>query len=280
MRLTSTLAVVLLIVSSSAAPQDQRGPSVRLALVNVPDDVLRPLLPAFEQQHRVRAVISYTGNDPFAVGRAGDADLVIAHYGHAGVEPFVTGGFGLWPKAVFANQMALMGPSSDPAGVRSARSLSEAYRRIAATKSRYVANGSAGAQYLEQIATAGASGKARGDVIDSGGAENAAAVRLAADRNAYVLWGVPPFLRWKRQQSIEQAPNIEPLLVDDPTLQRLMVAIVVNPKTVRGVNADDAQRFQAFLLSPAIQARIAAFRYPDFDRQVWWPAGRHNSARE
>jgi tungstate transport system substrate-binding protein len=248
-----------------------------LALVNVPDDVLRPLLPAFEQQAGLRASIVYTGNDPFSAGRSGQADLVIAHYGHDGVEPFVTGGFGLWPKAVFANQMALMGPSSDPAGVRGTRTLAEAFRRLETTKSAYVVNASGGARYLEEIARTGR-GKP-GDVIDTG-AENAAAVRLAADRGAYVLWGVPPFLRWKRQQSIEQATNIEPLVIDDPMLQRIMVAIVVNAKAVKGVNSDGAQRLQQFLLSPAIQARIAAFRYPDFDRQVWWPAGRHNSARE
>jgi ABC-type tungstate transport system permease subunit len=126
---------------------------------------------------------------------------------------------------------------------------------------------------------AGAAGGARGGVIEST-LENAAAVRLAADRNAYVLWGVPPFLRWKRQQSIEQATNIEPLVIDDPILHRVMVSIAVNDKTVKGVNTKGAQQLEGFLLSPAIQARIAAFRYPDFDRQVWWPAGRHNSARD
>jgi ABC-type tungstate transport system permease subunit len=125
----------------------------------------------------------------------------------------------------------------------------------------------------------GAAGGARGEVIEST-LENAAAVRLAADRNAYVLWGVPPFLRWKRQQSIEQATNIEPLVIADPILHRVMVSIAVNDKTVKGVNTKGAQQLEGFLLSPAIQARIAAFRYPDFDRQVWWPAGRHNSARD
>ena len=34
------------------------------------------------------------------------------------------------------------------------------------------------------------------------------------------------------------------------------------------------------LLSPKTQAWIAAFRYPEFGQQVWWPAGRHNSARD
>jgi len=178
---------------------------------------------------------------------------------------------------VFSNQMALIGPSSDPARVRGVRSLSEALQRITATKSRYVANASAGATYLEQIAAAGIS--SGGPIsVDSRGLENAAAVRLASERGAYVIWGVPPFLRWKRQQAIEQATDLEPLVTDDSTMQRIMVAIVVNPAAVKGVNSAGATAFQSFLLSPAIQARIAAFRYPDFDRQVWWPAGRHNSA--
>jgi ABC-type tungstate transport system permease subunit len=55
---------------------------------------------------------------------------------------------------------------------------------------------------------------------------------------------------------------------------------VVNPKKVRGVNADGAEAFQDFLIAPATQARIRAFRYPDFDQQAWWPAGRHNSPHE
>ena len=95
-----------------------------------------------------------------------------------------------------------------------------------------------------------------------------------------MLWGVAPFLRWKRQQPAESATDIVPLLTDDPILQRMMVAIVVDGKKVKDANTEGAQQLQAFLLSPAIQARIAAFRYPDFDRQVWWPAGRHNSSRE
>jgi tungstate transport system substrate-binding protein len=254
-------------------------PSVRLALVNVPDEVLRPLLPAFQERHGQPASIVYMGNDPFSAGRTGQADIVISHFGHEGVEPFVITGFGLWPKAVFSNQMALFGPPSDPAQVRGLRSLAEAFRRIAKTKSAYVVNGSAGAKYLQDIATDGKN-SALFAAAPTRNLENAAAVRHAGERGAYVLWGVPPFLRLKRQHSIEQPLELEPLVIADPLLQRMMVAIVVNPAMVKGVNAAGAKAFQAFLLSPSIQARIAAFRYSDFDQQVWWPAGRHNSARE
>jgi len=90
------------------------------------------------------------------------------------------------------------------------------------------------------------------------------------------LWGVPPFLRLKRQLSL----SLEPLVTADSIFQRIMVAIVVNPQKVSGVNDAGAETFQNFLLTPATQARITAFRYPDLDRQVWWPAGRHNNAQE
>jgi tungstate transport system substrate-binding protein len=74
--------------------------------------------------------------------------------------------------------------------------------------------------------------------------------------------------------------DLEPLVTADPMFQRIMVAIVVNPRKVSGVNDGGADAFQKYLLAPATQARIAAFRYPDLNQQVWWPAGRHNSARE
>jgi len=244
--------------------------------VNVPDDVLRPLLPDFQKQTGHSAEIVYTGNDPFAVAREGKADLVISHYGHEGVEPFVTDGMGLWPHPVFANQMALLGPPSDPAHVRGLTNASEALRRIAATKSRFVVNNSAGAQYLEEIFWTGAGVHDKGDWYLDLKSQGPQAARDAGGRGAYVLWGLPPFLRLKRQTSLD----LEPLVVGDSVLQRIMVSIVVNPKKVPGVNVDGANAFQNYLIAPATQAQIRAFRYPDFDQQAWWPAGRHNNARE
>jgi tungstate transport system substrate-binding protein len=132
-------------------------------MVNVPDDVVRPLLGEFASQSGMHAEIVYTGNDPFAVARDGKADLVISHYGHEGVEPFITGGYGLWPHAVFANQIALLGPANDPARVRGVADGPEAFRRIAASHSRFLVNDSEGNKYIEQILWARAGEASRGD---------------------------------------------------------------------------------------------------------------------
>ena len=272
--ISATVAAVGVVGSDALAGAD--ATTVRLAMVNVPDEVVRSLLGDFAAQSGTRAEIVYTGNDPFALARDGKADLVVSHYGHESVEPFVTGSYGLWPRAVFANQIALLGPANDPAHVRGLTDAAEAFRRIAATRSRFVVNDSDGNKYVEAILWAKAGAPAKGDWYLNRHTQGPQAARDAAKEGAYTLWGVPPFLRLKRQSPMD----LEPLLTADPMFQRIMVAIVVNPKKVSGVNSTGAEAFQSFLLAPSTQARIAAFRYPDLNQQVWWPAGRHNSARE
>ena len=272
----AVVAILSVWLIGSAARMDADAQTVRLAMVNVPYDVVRPLLGDFATQSGNRAEIVYTGNDPFAVAREGKADLVISHYGHEGVEPFVTGGYGLWPRAVFANQIALLGPPSDPAHVRGLTDGAEAFRRIAASRSRFLVNDNEGHKYVEEILWARAGAPVKGDWYVNRHTQGPQAARDAAKERAYTLWGVPPFLRLKRQSPID----LEPLVTADSVFQRIMVAIVVNPKKVNGVNDSGAAAFQTFLLAPSTQARIAAFRYPELSQQVWWPAGRHNNARE
>jgi len=267
-----TTACTCGLLAQQAAPARQ----VRLALVNVPEDVLRPMLPSFTARTGLRSEIVYVGNDPFSAARNGTADLVIAHYGHAGVQPFVTSGLGRWPQAVFSNQMALIGPPSDPAGVRGMADASAALRKIAASGSRFLVNNSDGARYLEQTLWTAAAIQPAGDWYLNRGSRAIDAMRDAAREGAYVLFGVPPLLRIKAQERVDH----EPLVTADPILQRIMVAIVVNPERVAGVNAVEAEAFQRFLLEPSTQAVVRAFRYPTLDAQVWWPAGRHNQPQD
>jgi len=257
----------------SAAPSSSR---VRLAMVNVPDDVVRPLLPEFKKQSGFDAEIVYTGNDPFAEARNGKADLVISHYGHEGVEAFVTSGSGLWPHPVFANVMALLGPPADPAHIHGLTDASEAFRRIAAAKTAFLVNDSEGGRYLEEILWTSAGNPPKGNWYLDPHLHGKEAARAAAEKGAYVLWGLCPFLRLKRQAPIA----LVPLVTGDSILQRMMVSTIVNPKKIAGVNFEGAKAFQNFLINPATQVRIRAFRYPDFDQQAWWPSGRHNNASE
>src|SRR5437762_3461526 len=103
--------------------------TVRLAVVPAPEEtgLLAALLPDFERESGYRVEV-YSGEDVHEVARAGHADLVISHYGHAGTESFMTQGFGLWPRAVFANQIAIIGPVNDPARISGLQDAGEAFR--------------------------------------------------------------------------------------------------------------------------------------------------------
>lgn len=269
----SLLAIVLFCHAAIAGePADNRG--VRVAVVNTPQfsGLLDSLLPDFERESGIEVEV-YSGSDVFRHARAGKADLVISHYGKKGVERFVMDGYGEWPRIVFSNQAVLIGHRSDPAGVRGFASVAEALGRIAEAKAPFVHNNIPGVDYLTEIALESAGRPDRtGWFIDTG-AVKAAAVLLAEEKKGYVIWGAFPFLRFDAGR---ETSELEILVADDPSLQRVMSAIVVRPDKVQGVNAEGARALVAYLLTPQVQARIAAFRATGSDLQLWWPAGRNN----
>ena len=215
----------------------------------------------------------HSGNNVYERARAGEADLVISHYGKEPLESFVLEGYGDWPRMVFSNQSALIGHKSDPANVRGLRSVAAALDRIAEARATFVHNNSRAAAYLSEVLLESIGQPERtGWFVDSGQA-NAAAALLAEQNQGYLIWGAMPFLRFARQRD---STGLEILLSQDPALQRIMAATVVNSEKLPGTNSSGAEALLQYLLSPATQAKIAAFRTPDSDLQLWWPAGRNN----
>jgi hypothetical protein len=94
----------------------------------------------------------------------------------------------------------------------------------------------------------------------------------ASELGAYALWGLTPFLRLRKARSL----RLEPLVLADPLLQRMLVSIVVKPGGPRDVNTGGAYALQSHLLAPAVQAQIRTIRYPGADAVTWVPGGRHN----
>ena len=246
---------------------------VRVASVPtaVEGNLLPTLLADFEKKSKRRVVLTRT-EGVYDLARDGKVDLAISHYGHKHAEAFVMDGFGEFPRTLFSNQMALVGPPADPARIRGLTDAGQAFRRIAETKSPFVLNGIDGVRYLVDILwnAAGRPDKA-GWFMDEGLRKDDA-INAASRRGAYALWGLTPFLRLDGTSHLE----LEPLVLGDPLLQRMLVSIVVRPTKVGGVNAEGAHALEAHLLSPATQAQIREVRYPGAGAVFWVPAGRHN----
>jgi tungstate transport system substrate-binding protein len=125
---------------------------VRVASVKtaVEGNVLPELVADFEKSSSYKVEVT-PGEAVYTWAREGKVDLVISHYGHQEAEDFVLDGLGEWPRTMFSNQMALVGPPSDPAKVRGLEDAGEAFRRIAASKSTFVVNNIDGVKYLTDI---------------------------------------------------------------------------------------------------------------------------------
>lgn len=246
---------------------------IRLAVVNTPQfsGLIDFLLEDFKKTTGLSVEV-HGGDDVYERARAGKADIVISHYGKREVKRFVLDGFGTWPEIVFSNQAALIGPKSDPANIRGLSRVSLALTRIAKTKSPFIANAIPGVAYLSNIAWDSAGRSRKGAWYLDTGVARAQAIRLAEKKQGYVIWGAYPFLRYKRRHD----STLEILISGDPLLQRIMAIVLVNPKKISGVNFKGAARLRDYLLSPRTQAKIAAFRSPGSDRQLWWPGGRNN----
>jgi len=254
-------------------PAAPRSPTT-IRIASVPTAVEGNLLPTLiEEFQKVSAyrVELQTNPDLYSAARAGKVDLAVSHYGHRDAEAFVVDGLGEFPRMVFSNQMALVGPPSDPAKIRGLDDAAEAFRRIASTKSPFVVNEIDGIRYLVEILWNAAGKPDRSGWLREHGKEDA--LREADKLAAYTFWGLTPFLRTRKTEHVA----LEPLVLADPLLQRMLVTIVVKPDKIDGVNRDGALAFQSFLLAPSTQARIREVRYSDETPTITWvPAGRNN----
>ncbi len=270
-------AVLLVQIGAAVAAEPQAV--VRIAAVITPESsgLVKQLLTEFEKQTGHKTIVE-SQQDVFGLARDGKADLVLAHYGHGGTEDFCTEGLGAWPRPVFFNQAALIGPVSDPARIAGTRDAVEALRRIALAKAPFVVNNSATEKYLADVLWQAADRPDQAGWYRDRGLRNQAdtkdAIQAAVREKGYTLWGLVPFLKYQ-----EEHPEcgLKALVTDDPLFQRLMVTVVVRPERIKGVNVEGAKALERFLTAPETQARIRAFRVPGFDGQIWWPAGRNNS---
>jgi tungstate transport system substrate-binding protein len=261
--------------SSPAASTTTSASLVRLSSVVSPQDggLYDDLLPDFEQQTGYQVELT-TGQDVYGPARDGQADVVLSHYGHRDAQAFVQDGLGQWPQPVFSNQLALLGPPEDPAQIQNLTDLVEAFRRIANTQSPLIANDIEGVKYLTEILWDAAGSPEKEGWYSDQGLQGQEAITKAAQQGGYVFWGLTPFLRTQQQNKIQ----LQPLVLNDPLLQRIMVTVAVNSDKVAGVNVEGVRAFQQYLLAPATQARIRAFRLPGIDQQIWWPSGRTNAS--
>jgi len=219
--------------------------------------LFKHLLPQFTKASgtEVRVVAVGTGQ-ALDMARRGDADALFVHDQPA-EEKFVAEGFGLPRRAVMYNDFVLIGPKSDPAGVRG-NDIAAALKRLGATGGAFVSRGDKSGTHaaeLRQWKLAGidlAAAKPAG--YKECGCGMGQALNIAASTNAYVLSDRGTWLNFKNRG------DLGIVVEGDKQLFNQYGVIVVNPAKHPHVKKELAQAFSDWVVSRDGQAAIASYK--------------------
>ncbi len=153
------------------------------------------------------------------------------------------------------NHFILVGPKSDPAGA-GGRDLAQALRRIAAASAPFVSRGdrsgthAAELRYWQQAGLA----QAKGGGYRECGCGMGPALNIASSANAYVLTDRATWLNFRNRGELAV------LVEGDRRLYNQYGVMAVSQARHPQVKAAQAQAFVDWVIGPAGQAAIAAYR--------------------
>ena len=188
------------------------------------------------------------------MARRGDADVVFVHDQPA-EEKFVAEGYGLKRQPVMYNDFIIVGPRNDPAGAKG-NDVALALQKIAAANAPFISRGDKSGTHAAENRYWAAAGLAdkKGAGYRECGCGMGPALNMASSANAYVLTDRGTWLSFKNRG------DLAVLVEGDKRLFNQYGVIVVNPAKFPHVKSADAQKFVDWLVSPAGQAAIAAYK--------------------
>ncbi len=201
----------------------------------------------------IQAIAVGTGK-ALELGEAGDVDVVLVH-APALERAFVEAGHGVDHRAVMYNDFVIVGPNSDPAGIRGQTNAVEALARLAKERATFVSRGDESGTHLkERELWKTASMLPHGRWYREAGQGMGRILQMAEELDAYTLADRGTWLAMKSRLS-----NLSIAVEGDSRLFNRYGVIAVNPAKYAGIGYPMAKRFIDWLTSPNAQRLIGDF---------------------
>jgi tungstate transport system substrate-binding protein len=256
-----------LIAAAGTSLGEQRAITVASTTSTENSGLFAYLLPMFtaESDINVRVVAVGTGQ-AIRLAANGDADVLFVHHPPS-EKKFVADGLGLARHAVMHNDFVLVGPATDPAGVKGMTDLTTALVRIASGEHAFASRGDDSGTHKKELSLWDAASSdprpASGTWYRETGSGMGATLNTASAMNAYALTDRATWVRFGNKG------DLEVLVEGDSRLHNPYGVIVVNPEKHPHVRATEAQAFVDWLMSDTGQHAIAAYRVEG--RQLFFP---------
>jgi tungstate transport system substrate-binding protein len=216
------------------------------------------ILPLFKARTGidVKVVAQGTGQ-ALDTGRRGDADVVFVHAKSA-EEKFLAEGWSAKRYPVMYNDFVLIGPQSDPAGIRGSKDIVAALVTLKRRAIPFISRGDRSGTHIAEIELWRLAGidiaADNGPWYRAIGQGMGAALNTAAAANAYVLADRGTWLSFRNKGDLVIAVE------GDKRLFNQYGVMLVDPRRHPSVKAELGQQFIDWLISPEGQAAIAGYK--------------------
>ena len=264
----------LVVLTLPAAAQDK---SIVVASTTSTQDsgLFGHILPLFKAKTGIDVkVISQGTGQALDTGRRGDADVVFVH-AKSLEEKFLAEGFGLKRYPVMYNDFVLIGPKSDPAGIKGSKDIVAALTTIKAKAAPFISRGDKSGTHAAELALWKAAniaiaGADKGPWYKEIGQGMGAALNTASASGAYVLSDRGTWISFKNKGDLVIAVE------GDKKLFNQYGVMLVNPAKHPSVKQELGHQFIDWLVSAEGQKAIAD--YTINGEQLFYPNANDPSA--
>jgi tungstate transport system substrate-binding protein len=253
-----TLAIAFALTGASIASAQEKSITVSSTTSTQDSGLFGHILPLFKAKTGIEVkVISQGTGQALDTGRRGDADVVFVHAKSA-EEKFLAEGFGVKRFPVMYNDFVIIGPKSDPAGIKGMKDVAAALNTIKAKGASFISRGDKSGTHIAEInlwMTVGIDiEKDKGPWYKSIGQGMGAALNTAAASNAYVMSDRGTWISFKNKSDLVIAVE------GDKRLFNQYGVMLVNPAKHPTVKKELGQQFIDWLVSPEGQKAIADYK--------------------
>ncbi len=243
--------VLLGAVAASAAER------LRMSTTTSTDNsgLLKVLLPPFEKANDCTVdVIAVGTGKALKLGENGDVDVVFVH-ARGAEDKFVAAGFGVDRRDVMHNDFVVVGPKSDPAGLKAAKGAQDAFARLNKGLAPFISRGDDSGTHKKEKAIWKAAGiQPSGAWYNEAGQGMGAVLQIADEKQGYALADRGTYVAYGDKVDLVVC------LEGDPVLFNPYGIIAVNPAKHAHANYALAKKFIEFVVGPQGQKIIAEFK--------------------
>jgi tungstate transport system substrate-binding protein len=270
----STLLVSLFLaaVGLSAASAQERFITLGSATSTEDSGLLDYILPIFRSASGIDVHVIAVGlGKALAIGERGDADALLLH-DRMSEDRFVADGFGIDRRGVMYNDFVIVGPDTDPAGIRPLKDARKAFAQIASAGVLFVSRGDDSGTHRMELRLwklAGIQLDPRSSWYRDLDQGMGLTLNTAAAINAYTLTDRATWAYFNNRQ------HLQILTEGDPALFNPYSSILVNPAKWPQVKFSDARTWHEWLTSKPGADAIASYRING--KQVFFPLGNRKT---